>query len=197
MGLSLQFGLLLTAGTFSTPAEAFWRFIAFFTVLTNLGVAGVMTMSALAPASRIGRVADEANVRAALLLYILVVGIVYHLLLAGTWDPQGWQYVADLILHTGVPVLVLVEWLALARKDGLTFQRLPCYLVYPVVYAFYAMVRGAVDGFYPYPFVDATQLGYPRVLLNIAGLAAAFTLGSVLVIWSGRRMADSPRSVPE
>jgi hypothetical protein len=39
-----------------------------------------------------------------------------------------------------------------------------------------------VTGYYPYPFLDVTQLGYDRVLLNMAVLTAAFAfLGLVLV----------------
>jgi len=68
---------------------------------------------------------------------------------------------------------------------------LPLYLVYPIGYAFYALLRGVVDGFYPYPFVDVGQIGYPRALLNIAGLSLAFVLGSALVIGAGRRMAGA------
>lgn len=46
----------------------------------------------------------------------------------------------------------------------------------------YSLIHGAVTGYYPYPFLDVTQLGYQRVLLNMAALTAVFALlGLVLV----------------
>jgi hypothetical protein len=56
------------------------------------------------------------------------------------------------------------------------------WLIYPVGYAAYSLLHGAVTGFYPYPFLDVTQLGYERVLLNMGVLTAAFAvLGLILV----------------
>jgi len=185
-GLGIQLWILLESPAFETPVLAVWRFLAFFTILTNLIVALVNTAAALAPASAAGRFASGPNVRAAVLLYIGTVGIIYHLLLAGLWAPQGWQLVADQLLHTATPVMVALGWLLFDRKDGLSFRALPAYLVYPVGYTLYALARGAGDGFYPYPFIDVSQIGYPRALQNIAGLTAAFILGSGLVILLGK-----------
>ena len=45
-----------------------------------------------------------------------------------------------------------------------------------------SLIHGAVTGFYPYPFLEVTQLGYERVLLNMGVLTAAFAvLGLILV----------------
>lgn len=185
-GLGIQLWLLLASPAFETPVLAVWRFLAFFTILTNLIVALVNTASALAPESAAGRFASGANVRAAVLLYIGTVGIIYHLLLAGLWAPEGWQLVADQLLHTATPVMAALGWLVFDRKDSLSFKALPLYLIYPVGYTLYALARGAGDGFYPYPFIDVSEIGYPRALQNIAGLTAAFVIGSGLVILTGR-----------
>ena len=49
-------------------------------------------------------------------------------------------------------------------------------------YAVFSLIHGAVTGFYPYPFLSVTQLGYARVLLNMSLLTAAFAvLGLILV----------------
>ena len=36
------------------------------------------------------------------------------------------------------------------------------------------LIRGALTGFWPYPFLDADQLGWPRVALNVTGQVLAF-----------------------
>jgi hypothetical protein len=52
------------------------------------------------------------------------------------------------------------------------------------------MARGALDGWYPYPFLDVTTLGYPRVLLDACGMLLAFlAIGAVLLAlgrWQAR-----------
>ncbi len=188
-GLGIQLWILLEGGAFDTPVLAVWRFLAFFTILTNLIVAVVSTVSVLAPDSAPGRFVDSSNLRAAVLLYISTVGIIYHLILAGLWDPQGWQRIADQLLHTATPVLTALGWLLFDKKTGLSFRALPLFLIYPVGYTLYALARGAGDGFYPYPFIDVNAIGYPKAFLNIAGLTGAFVIGAGLVILAGKLLA--------
>ena len=197
-GLVIQLWILLTSGQFALPVHAVWRFFAFFTILTNILVAVVSTVSVLAPRSAAGRFVDGANMRAALLLYIGAVGIVYHLLLAGLWAPEGWQLLADRLLHTVTPAMVALGWLAFDDKRGLSFKALPAYLVYPVGYTGYALARGVADGFYPYPFIDVTQIGYAGAFANIAGLAACFVAGGALIIMIGKTLSSfGIRTAPE
>lgn len=155
-----------------------------------------MSVSALASTSRPGQFLERANIRAALLLAIGLVGIVYHLLLAGSWQPQGWQWVADWLLHTVIPLLVLADWLAFSRKDTLSFRALPFYFAWPLAYSAYILLRAPFDGFYPYPFLDVTALGYPAALLNMVAVAAAFGACATALILLGRRLAKLPVRQP-
>ena len=43
-----------------------------------------------------------------------------------------------------------------------------------------------VTGWYPYPFIDVTKLGYGRMLLNSAGLILAFLALELLFVGLGR-----------
>jgi hypothetical protein len=53
------------------------------------------------------------------------------------------------------------------------------------------LIHGAVTGFYPYPFIDVSKLGYDKVLANMAVLILVFAgLGLSLIAvdrWLGRR----------
>ena len=55
--------------------------------------------------------------------------------------------------------------------------------LYPLAYFGYALGRGAIDGRYPYPFMDVTKLGWLQVGLNAGGIALAFILGGVVLVW--------------
>ncbi len=177
--LRAQYDTLQDAPGLGAFQDRLWRMAGFFTILTNALVA--VHMLAVALHWRIG-----ASRAAGLLLSIAAVGIVYHLLLARLWNPQGLAWWADLGLHTGVPLAYGLWWLALAPKEVAT-RDLPGWLIWPAVYCVYALTRGALTGFWPYPFLDAGALGWPRVTLNIAGLLAAFALGGWAILTLARR----------
>ena len=155
-------------------AQKVWLMAGYFTVLTNLGVAGLMF--AVARRWRMG-----ASVAAGLVVSIVMVGSIYHLLLASLLNPQGLAWWANEGLHTAVPVAVCVWWLAFADK-AVGWRDLPLWLIWPAVYCAALLVRGYATGFWPYPFLDGDALGALPLMLNIVGLLAAFAaLGAGLV----------------
>jgi hypothetical protein len=114
------------------------------------------------------------------------VGIVYRLLLRQLWNPQGAQWVADVILHDVIPVGYVLYWLLFAPKNGLRWKDAVAGLIYPGVYLLYVLARGAVSGLYPYPFVDVNVLGYAGVLARAAVLLLVFLGMGLLVVAVGR-----------
>jgi hypothetical protein len=157
-----------------------WVMAGYFTILTNLAVA--LHMAAVALRWRIG-----ASRAAGLVLSILMVGIVYHLLLADLWAPQGMAWWADQGLHTGAPLAMLVWWVTFAPKD-VGWRDLPMWLIWPLAYCAYALARGAATGVWPYPFLDAGVLGWPMVVLNIAGMMAGFAALGAGIVLAARRL---------
>ncbi|MGH6834785.1 MAG: Pr6Pr family membrane protein, partial [Methylocella sp.] len=117
----------------------------------------------------------------ALVVYIILVGGVYAVLLRNLWHPHGLQLVADIMVHDAIPFLYPLYWLVFLRKGSLRWSDPAWWLVYPILYFLYSMLRGAAYGTYLYPFFNATQLGVARALVNGAGLLALFFwLGVVL-----------------
>jgi hypothetical protein len=121
-------------------------------------------------------------------LYIAVVGLVYEGVLRRLWHPEGAQFIADLLLHDAVPLAVVAHWLFLRERGALNRRDPFAWLAYPAAYLAYALLRGATTGWWAYPFVDASALGYARVLLNGAVLMAVFLgLGFGMVAMDRRR----------
>jgi hypothetical protein len=178
----------------TSVATAIVNYFSFFTILTNLLVAMVLTQLSLHKRSRDPFFTRPA-VQATAAVSIAIVGIVYSLVLRQLWDPEGLQKIADIILHDAIPVLYVVYWLWLARSYDLRFRDVPRWLIYPAVYLIYTLIRGAITGRYPYPFLDAGELGYPRVCLNIIALLGAFLtvgLGLLAVNHWVQRRRDRP-----
>ncbi len=162
----------------SLPDEL-WRRARFFTILTNL-LAAISFFVAAAT----GRV--RPAFMAALTLWTSLVGIVYHALLAR--DLSGLRLLTDHGMHTVTPIAVALWWLAFAPKSGLRPLMAAWWLIWPGGYVIYALVRGTLDGTYPYFFVDPVKTGWPMVGVWVAALALLFWLGGLLVIWLARRM---------
>jgi hypothetical protein len=157
-------------------------YLSFFTILTNLLIAVGLTFS-LWPRSHWGGFFSRPVVTSALAAYIAIVGIGYSLLLRHTWDPEGLQKVADILLHDATPVMFVGCWLIALPKARLPWKSVP------LVYLCFALSRGALTGRYPYPFIDVGKLGYTTALANAAALLVAFVALGLLMLAIGRWMA--------
>jgi hypothetical protein len=134
------------------------------------------------PGSKWGTFFSRPSVRTAIACYIIVVSTVYYAILRKLWNPEGWQYVANTLEHCIAPALYLIDWLVFVPKGTVSARSVPSWLIYPIGYAAYSLLHGAVTGFYPYPFLDVTKLGYERVVLNMAVLTAAFALLGLILV---------------
>jgi len=184
-GLGLQYTLLYVdmTGDGATPVEATWRYFAYFTILTNVLVTAVMIRASLLPKSHVGLNAPRIELMA--VTSILFVCIVYNVLLASRWDPRGWQKVADLILHDITPALFTLFWL-LKQRTPLRWRFALFAAIWPLAYAVYSLTRGAIDGFYPYFFMDPTSLSIPRIAMNLGLLMMFFVFGAAIMVCANR-----------
>ncbi len=180
--LVVQYVLIVKYKTDGDLIAAAIRFFSYFTLLSNVLVALAMTLPWLAPETKLGRFFLEPAIRTAILAYIIIVAVIYHVVLRKLWNPEGWEYVADTIEHVVAPTLYVIDWLLFVPKGTLKFRSAFVWLLFPVAYAVFSLIHGAVTGFYPYPFIDESKLGYDQVLTNMGGLVGAFAgLGLVLI----------------
>ena len=142
-------------------------YLSYFTIWSNIVVAVVMTVLALHPLrdTPVLRV-----LRLDALLMITITGIVYAVVLAPTATLRGWEYLANSLIHQITPLLTLVVWVVAGPRGWIRWSTIPAALVLPLVWLAYTLLRGAVIGGYPYPFVDVVKLGYGQVLVNVVAI---------------------------
>ena len=165
-------------------------YFTFFTILSNCLVALCFAAEAFPAASWLAPF-RRPGPRTAVAVYITVVALIYAIFLANTWDPQGWQKLIDALLHYVMPALYLAFWFVLVPKGTTSWRDIPVWLVFPLLYVLWAMLRGAVTGQYPYPLIDAAALGYPAALHNIVLICLLFAGLSALFIAYDRRAGRS------
>ncbi len=184
--LQLYLMLVQSPGGAMAMAGTVITYFSFFTILTNFLVALVFTATVFSSEPGWGQFFRRPSVQAGAAAYIAIVGIIYRLLLRQLWNPQGMQWVADVILHDVIPVGYVLYWVLFAPRTELRWKDAIGWLVYPAVYAVYVLARGAVSGLYPYPFMDVNVLGYGGVLAHAAVFLLVFLGMGLLVVAVGR-----------
>jgi hypothetical protein len=171
-----------------------WLFLGFYTILTNVLVAAALTAAAVGPRGTVTRFFLRPGTQTALAMSITIVGLIYNVMLRGLWHPEGWQLLADVIVHDVMPVLYLIYWWLAVSKRELRWPQVLIWQSYPAAYFLYVLLRGSVDGWYPYPFLDVKTLGYAQVVMDACFVLLAFiAVGLVLVAlgrWQARRRRD-------
>lgn len=176
--LGLQYALLLALPGNGGVLAATVRFFSYFTILSNVGVALVCLRTAL------GRDAGRPvpRLQGLVALSIGVTGLVYVTVLAALWQPQGLQWWADTALHRVVPLLYLGWWLGCVPHGALRWRDALGWLLFPLAYVLWVLVRGLVVHEVPYPFLDPALHGVAGVLRNALWVTLVFVaLGALLV----------------
>lgn len=158
------------------------NFFSFFTVLTNTLVVVVLSYALVSQDSAAKRFFLAPRVSSAIAASIVVVSLAYSLLLRHLWSPTGFQFVADELLHDFMPVLFVIYWWRCVPKGTLRFNHIGAWVIYPLVYFGYVLLRGHLLGQYQYPFIDVDTLGYPQVFVNAGGILAGFIGISLAVV---------------
>jgi len=173
-GLAIQFSA--TYANQHDVVSTLWILVRFFTVLTNLALAIIMTWVA------IGRRVSPFLL-GGITLAILLVGVVYMTLLRGLIELSGGALLADTLLHKVSPVVMALWWLFFAPRAKLKRSDPIWWAAYPLAYFIYALVRGHYEGKYPYPFMNLDRLGPVQTAINAGGIAMAFIIAGFALVW--------------
>jgi hypothetical protein len=187
--MAYQFAKLDSSDAFS-PAN----FFSFFTIQSNVLAALALVLAALVRRDERSRTFDA--LRGAATFYIAITGVVFSLLLSGLQEDLdthiGW---VNFVVHYLIPVVVVADWFVDPPQHRLGIGVALAWLVYPLAWFAYTLIRGSAVDWYPYPFVDVERHGYGGVLARGVVFAVAFALGAVLFAWvSDRRSGATRRS---
>ncbi len=167
------------------------NYFSYFTIDSNL-IAAVVLLIGASGWTAVGPSTLDL-VRGAAVVYMSVTGIVFTLLLSNTDVDTAIPWV-NTVVHELMPIVIVADWL-LDPPAPLGMRRGLLWLSFPLVWIVYTLIRGAMVGQYPYPFLDPANGGYASVagyclaililMAIVCGLAVA--LGNVA--GSGQRQA--------
>lgn len=158
------------------------NFFSFFTILTNVLMMLAMLLPVIVGGTGAGRAMALPGVRAAVTMYAVVVGLVYHLLLHATWAPEGWSYVVNILLHYVMPIAILIDWLVFVPRGQLNWREPARWLLFPLAYGGWTLAHGLAVDWWPYWFVNVTELGLIKAGAYFAGLLVFFLMVGLIVV---------------
>ncbi|HKR60897.1 MAG TPA: Pr6Pr family membrane protein [Pyrinomonadaceae bacterium] len=162
-------------------------FFSYFANLSNLFVAVVMLVGAIHRIQYKEPKPWEDLIRGASVAGMAVVGIVFSILLRNE-DMGSLMPWVNTVLHYIMPLAAVADWFFKPPKSQLTLSQIPYWLIFPLLYLLYTLIRGSIVGFYPYPFINPANVGgYPGVALYSLGIIGLFVVVSALLIALGNK----------
>lgn len=161
--IATEISVLVERGLFNPV-----NFFSYFTIIANILVFLTFIVSAIAENHGFNK--KISAIRSAVTVYILLVGIAFTLLLSGqsdiTFTIVPWD---NIVLHYIIPVAVLVDYI-IDRPLRTDFNKALSWLSLPLAYLAYSLLRGAITGWYPYPFLNPGLHGWGLVIATVLGI---------------------------
>ena len=171
------------------------QILSYFTILTTLMVAIAYSFILLSPNSKSGKFLSQTSTLTGIAVYIGIIGFIYELLLRDRWDLDGLMKLADILLHTINPLLFLMFWIVFVPKQHLPWRQAIYWLLYPLIYLIYILIRGAIFDVYPYHFINVTTLGYNKVIINCLWILLAFLSFSGIFLSISRLLSPATTKI--
>jgi len=158
------------------------RFFAFFTILSNLF--GAIVWLWLAARWRRPRTRADDLLRGGATLYLVVTFVVVVVLLQGA-ELSLSDRIVDFVVHKLFPVLMVIDWIVDPPETDLRMTDIVLWLIFPLAWLVFTLIRGAVDSWYPYPFLDPNNGGYRSVAYHVIAILAGFVVIAGIIVAIG------------
>jgi hypothetical protein len=162
------------------PAAFVVNFFSFFTILSN-ALSAIVLLIASWYALRAERDPEWVNfTRGAVVTYMATTFVVYNLLLRDiSLDQATTLPWSNEILHVWAPLYLILDWVFAPGRQPIRWKQFWLFAVFPIVWVIYTMIRGAIVGWYPYPFLNPDiepGVGYDGVTVYVIAIASFILL---------------------
>ena len=189
------------------PAAFVVNFFSFFTILSN-ALAAIVLLIGTWYCFRTARDPEWYNLtRGAIVTYMATTFVVYNLLLRDiSLDQATTLPWSNEILHVWAPLYVILDWVLAPGRIPILWKQFWLIVVFPIVWVLYTMIRGAIVGWYPYPFLDPEikpGVGYDGVTVYVMAIESFILLvgsgitGLSRLSWPGPTAEEAQPKIEE
>ncbi len=185
--LALALAVRNDATEYGGSVPALWHMIDYFTNTTDILVAGMFAVLAI-------RVTQPIASRhlGMITLSVALVVVIYWPILYPVHPPKPGKEALNLLFHAIVPALVVAYYAVFAVKGTMTQRDPLIWMVYPLGYTGFVLIRGLITGHYPYFFFDPAKVGAAQVGVNIVVIGIVFFAASHALVWLDQRSTRKP-----
>jgi len=179
-----ELAVTATRGTFN-----FGNFFSFFTIEANIIAFIVFLASAFFVFA--GKKSHKLDFfRGAATFLMVVTGIVFAVLLSGL---EGVELTAvpwdNIVLHYIIPIAVALDWIIDPPSRRISFRRGLLWLIFPLAYLGYSLIRGPIAQWYPYPFLNPVNGGYGQIAIT----SLIILIVGVVLVWIVTRISKKAK----
>ena len=126
--------------------------------------------------------------RLSLAVALIVVGVVYHALLAGAANDvrdgdYAWPVLPNEIIHTYAPILAVIEYLISVKAFRIRLRAFVWVAVFPITWLVLSIVRGIATNWWPYWFINPNgEAGLGGMLTYISAITVFFLVLGLAVL---------------
>ena len=126
--------------------------------------------------------------RLSMAVALIVVGVVYHALLADAANDvrdgdYAWPVLPNEIIHTYSPILAAIEYLISVRAFRIRLRAFVWVAVFPLTWLVLSIVRGTATNWWPYWFINPNgEAGLGGMLTYIGAITMFFLILGILVL---------------
>lgn len=171
-------GVILQLSESSSIANS----LSYFTIQSNLLIVISLLATSFLSSTGLGRFCNRISVQSAITMYIIIVSLIYNFAIRSTWVQPYPQVIYDNILHVITPFFYVLRWAFFVSKGTLKWTKGILWLIYPLTYLAYSVIRGAIVGWYPYFFVDLNKITVAETVRNSLLVLGVFLIISLLII---------------
>lgn len=186
----LIFGLLdliALSSAFYLSIKVLPTFFSYFTVLSNILITVLFLYFGFINPKK-----DPKNlswIYGAGVLYMTITGVIYWSILVTDRSLSIDPWI-NLTLHGVMPIAAVGSWILFPSKNKLRYKNAFDWLIFPIVFVFYTLIRGYFVNWYPYPFLNPLSSGsYLKVGINVLELLFSFWIIGLILIWLSNKLS--------
>lgn len=156
------------------------EYFAYFSIVSAIVAGGLSLYSAYVLASDKDETKFHNIARLSLAAAMVIVGVVYHALLADAAPDARdagyvWPVLPNQIIHTYAPILIVIDYLFSIRSPKLRLRASLWVAIFPLAWLGFSVVRGLVTNWWPYWFINPNEEGgVPSMLMYVGAITVFF-----------------------
>ncbi len=157
-----------------------FEYFAYFSIVSAIVAGALLLVSAFYLATDRAETKFLNIARLSLAAAMVIVGVVYHALLADAANDvrdgdYAWPVLPNEIIHTYAPILIAIEYVIALRSPTLRLRAALWVMVFPLAWLGFSIVRGLATNWWPYWFINPNEEGgVGSVLMYVAAITLFF-----------------------